>query len=328
MTTLTNKNLKSFQIKEVFDFYRGKRLRSIDRVKGSVEYYSASKVNNGMTDKISNPMFTDVNKIIFTSFGDCFYVANEFTASDEIIILSPKQKELDVYVAFFLVSVLRQLKWKYSFGRKAFTNRFQNEFIKLPVNDKREIDWDFMVQYVKQRLKYIQYQKSIVAKETGLLNTAKYKEFNITDLFTVRGSKKSFTKHDVVAGRYLYITTSNKNNGASGTSSIFTEQGNVITVDSATEGKCFYQPDKFIGSDHVEVLEPKNFQLNKYLGMYFATILNLELFRYSFGRKRAQKRMITGTIYLPYQLDNNQKPQPDLEFMENYIKHLPYSKYI
>ena len=328
MSQLTIKNWESFQINEVFDFYRGKRLKSIDRVEGWVEYYSASQFNNGMTDKISNPLFTDSNKIIFTSFGDCFYVANEFTASDEVIILSPKQRKLDTYIAFFLVSVLRQLKWKYSFGRKAFTNRLQNEFIKLPTNDQRSIDWDIMSQYIKDKLKYIQYKQGTKIQKTGLLNKAKCREFKITDLFTVRGSKKSFTKHDVVAGEYLYITTSNKNNGVSGTSSIFTEEGNVISFDSATEGKCFYQPDKFIGSDHVEILEPKNFQLNKYLGMYFATILNLELFRYSFGRKRAQKRMVVDTIYLPYYLDQNKKPQPDLEFMENYIKHLPYSKYI
>ena len=159
------------------------------------------------------------------------------------------------------------------------------------------------------------------------LDIKNWKEFNILDLFKVRGSKKSFTQHQITQGDYFYITTSNKNNGFSGTSNIFTEKGNVITFDSATDGKCFYQENNFIGSDHVEILEPKNFKLNKFLGMFFITILNMELPRYSFGRKRAQKRMKTGTIYLPYKIENN-KEIPDFEFMEKYIKSLPYSKYI
>ncbi len=155
----------------------------------------------------------------------------------------------------------------------------------------------------------------------------KCKEFDIQDVFIVRGSKKSFTQHQIVTGEYAYITTSNKNNGFFGTSDVYTEEGNVITFDSATDGKCFYQEHAFVGSDHVEILEPKNFELNQYLGLYFITILNMELFRYSFGRKRSQKRMKKDKIYLPYIKEGNEDV-PDFCRMEEYIKCLPYSQHL
>ncbi|MBS9779319.1 MAG: N-6 DNA methylase [Moraxellaceae bacterium] len=150
------------------------------------------------------------------------------------------------------------------------------------------------------------------------------KEFNLTDLFTVRGSKKSFTKHEINDGEYLYVTTSNKNNGVTSTSDMFTENGNVITIDSATDGMAFYQERKFVGSDHVEVLEPIDFKLNVYVALYLTSILNLQTFRYGFGRKRSQTRIRQEKLFLP--IDKNNKP--DWDFMENYIKSLPYAKSI
>lgn len=148
-----------------------------------------------------------------------------------------------------------------------------------------------------------------------------FKEFNLSELFTVRGAKKSFTKNEISHGEYLYVTTSNKNNGITCTSNIYTERGNVITIDSATDGKAFYQESKFVGSDHVEVLEPINFILNKYTALFFTSILNLQVFRYGFGRKRSQTRIRQEKLFLP--IDKN--GSIDWQFMEDYIKSLPYS---
>ena len=265
MNNLDTSLWKWFKLEEVFSLYRGKRNKSLDRIKGNIEYYSASNKNNALTDKISNPFFIDKNKIIFTTFGDCFYVSNEFTASDEIMILEFKKTVLTKEIALFLISILKKLKWKYNFGRKAFSNKLKKEFIKLPINDNGEPDFQFMEDYIKNLAKKINYNKKINFKKTNLLNTVKYRQFNIQDLFKIRGSKKSFTQYEIKDGDYFYITTSNKNNGFSGTSDIFTEKGNIITFDSATEGKCFYQEKDFVGSDHVEILEPKNFTLNRYL---------------------------------------------------------------
>jgi type I restriction-modification system DNA methylase subunit len=162
--------------------------------------------------------------------------------------------------------------------------------------------------------------ESVKVDKALVFDKSNFKEFDLCNLFTVRGSKESYTKKEISYGEYLYITTSNKNNGVSATSNIYTEDSNIITIDSATDGKAFYQAFKFVGSDHVEVLEPINFHLNKYIALFITTILNLQLSKYGFGRKRSQKRIKIEKIFLPY-IGNS----PDFEFMENYIKSLSYS---
>ncbi len=164
-------------------------------------------------------------------------------------------------------------------------------------------------------------KKSLINKKL-ILNLDTWKYFSIDGLFDVIGSK-SITKRDVIEyanGRYPYIVTSSANNGVKGFYNYYTEKGNVLTIDSATIGSCFYQKLNFSASDHVEKLIPK-FKLNIYGAMFLTTIINLEQKRYCYGRKFAQKRIKATKIKLPVR--NNGKL--DLDYMENYIKALPYS---
>ena len=61
-------------------------------------------------------------------------------------------------------------------------------------------------------------------------------------------------------------------------------------------------------------------KFNKYIGLFISTIINLEQARYGYGRKFAQKRIKPTTIKLP-----SKNGKPDYEFMEKFIKSLPYS---
>jgi hypothetical protein len=53
-------------------------------------------------------------------------------------------------------------------------------------------------------------------------------------------------------GEFAYVTTKNTSNGYECSSSECTEKGNIISIDSATNGACFYQEKNFVASDHVE----------------------------------------------------------------------------
>lgn len=140
-----------FTIAETFQVIkRGKRLRGIDRIEGNTTYVSASAFNNGVTDKISNPLFIEEKSIIYTTFGDVYYHHEEFTASDEITIL--KSSNMDQFSALYLVAIMKRLKSKYSFGRKAFYNKLKNEKLKLPVNSKGDIDWEYMSTSIKSMI--------------------------------------------------------------------------------------------------------------------------------------------------------------------------------
>lgn len=144
---LNIKQWKEFRINELFKIIRGKRLVEIDRTSGEIPYYSASDFDNGLTDKIGNPLFIEKDALIYTTFGKCYYVEDKFTASDEISIL--KNENLNIYNGLFIATIITQNKYKYTFGRKAFENRFSENLIKLPINAKGGIDFQFMENYIR-----------------------------------------------------------------------------------------------------------------------------------------------------------------------------------
>lgn len=146
-----------------FSTLRGKRHIEKDRLQGDLPYVSASSFNNGVTDFISNPLFTRKNKLVVTTFCDAYYMESEFTASDEMVLLS--HKKLNKYSGLFIVQTIKSNKNKYAFGRKAFSKRLQEQMILLPIDEKGEPNWEFMENYIKQimnrqKSQIINYYKS------------------------------------------------------------------------------------------------------------------------------------------------------------------------
>lgn len=184
---------------------------------------------------------------------------------------------------------------------------------------------DSIKEYITYRF-YNNLTKTISTKSKNSteikFDIKKWKIFTISSLFDVIGSKTT-PKRDLQAigkGIYPYITTSSVNNGVEGFYNFYTEEGNILVIDSAVKGVCSYQAQKFTASDHVEKLIPK-FELNPYLAMFFITLINLERYRYSYGRKFNQTRIKETEIMLPVDKRND----PNFKFMEDYIKSLQYS---
>jgi len=155
------------------------------------------------------------------------------------------------------------------------------------------------------------------------LNERKWKIFKVEELFEIKGSKTTKVK-DLIASKsedsvYPYVTTKGTNNGVDGFYYHKTEKGNVITFDSATKGYISYQPSDFSASDHVEIMEPIDFTLNKYTASFLITALRKSVgSKFSYGLKLSQKRMRRQSIVLPITIDNT----PDWVFIERYIKEI------
>ncbi len=137
-----------FNYSDLFtNIQRGRRLIENDREDGDVLYFSASEENNGCTDRIANPLFVAADSIIYTTFGDAYYVSGEFTASDEVTIFG--HGELNIMNGVFIATVMSKNKYKYSFGRKAFRNKFMFDLIPLPVDNDLNPNWKFMENYIR-----------------------------------------------------------------------------------------------------------------------------------------------------------------------------------
>jgi len=178
---------------------------------------------------------------------------------------------------------------------------------------------DMLVAYLKERKKSIS-EEPLVHQEVKL-EIDKWQKFKLRDLFEICGTATTplLVLEEYGKGKYPYVTTQATNNGTEGFFDFHSEDGGVLTVDSAVVGYCSYQPLPFSASDHVEKLIPR-FTTNKYVAMFLVTILNLEQYRYNYGRKCSQTRMKEISVKLP-----SKNGKPDFEFMETYIKSLPFS---
>jgi len=153
------------------------------------------------------------------------------------------------------------------------------------------------------------------------------KQSNPKGLFIVKGARKTdkkiLDKENTLGQRqYPYVTTQCTNNGVRGWYDTYVNKGNILTVDSAWLGFCSYQPLDFTASDHVERLLPR-FELDVFRALFLVTVINMEQYRYSYGRKFNQTRIRETIIKLPFR-DN----EIDWNFIENYVKGLNYSKSI
>lgn len=153
------------------------------------------------------------------------------------------------------------------------------------------------------------------------LHTESWKCFRYEELFNIeRGA--GARKEDVSdQGQTVFITSTKSNNGMIGkVDALPAHQGNTITVSrNGSVGDAFYQAEPFCSTEDVHVFNPK-FAMNKYIAMFMLPLIRKEAFKYNYGRKWSLKRMNDSLLKLPIRNESI-----DFEFMENYIKSLPFS---
>ena len=217
------------------------------------------------------------------------------------------------------LAVLKQVSATDEWCAEAY---METDYSQVQETDFKKTIKDYCVYLLANNLRESINNKAL-SNEILNIDTAKWVYFNLSEtLFDITGSKTTppLDIMEAQAGEYPYVTTQATNNGVSAHFDFWTEKGNVITIDSAIIGYSSYQKYNFSASDHVEKLIPK-FDLNPYTAMFLVTILNIEQYRYNYGRKASQSRLKTARIKLPSTADN----QPDWDYMERYIKSLPYS---
>lgn len=212
-----------------------------------------------------------------------------------------------------------------SIETKEITLNILNDLtIPLPLNSKNEIDIkqvDKFIDNLKANIKFKSLINNINAKPLDL-NMEEWREYKLEDIFDIRGCNgtklSEATKRQY--GRYPFITNQSVNNGVYDTYDTYTEEGNVLVVDSVCYGKVWYIEDNFATIKGVSKMVAK-FKMNKYVGLFISTLLNHTLEgQYNFNRKFSIERIKQTKIKLPTKDD-----KVDVEFIEKYIKSLRYS---
>jgi type I restriction-modification system DNA methylase subunit len=143
---------KYFTLRELFNIKKGKRLTKKDILIGNTPFISASEFNNGLTAKIDHPPIFKGNTITVNydgSVGMAFYQPRDYFALDSVNILEPKF-DLDVYIAMFLITVIKKEKYRFNYGLKWTKKRMEKSKIKLPVTTDGNPDWEYMRKFIKK----------------------------------------------------------------------------------------------------------------------------------------------------------------------------------
>lgn len=289
----------------------------------AIRYITRTGENNGcecLADKheIDSSYIEKGNAItIGDTTATCFYQDEDFVTGDHMVVIRA-DAWLNRYTALYIVTKLKAEQYRYSYGRAYLKDRISDTFMLLPTKEDETPDWQFMKDYIKSL-----YHKPVTTKNKSKrslsLNVSEWKEFCIKDIFECNTTILSI-KSELTDGTIPFVSRTAENNGVGGYVEIEDDKltdGNCLTI--GAEGICsFYQPVKFATGN--KVYQIRNDNLNPYVGLFVSTVLNMEKYRYSYGRARVLGNLKEELIRLPATIDG----APDWQFMEDYIKSLPY----
>ena len=294
----------------------------------TIKFISRTEMNNGCDCYVLNNDLTGIEEGNAIAIGDttatCFYQSERFICGDHMVIC--RAGWLNKYTALFVLSILKQEKYKYSYGRAFKMDLISSTVIKLPATADGSPDWDFMEQYIKSlNHKPLTTQNS---HPQHSLNIDSWQKFSVRDLFEVKYGINMELNACVLAedgdcSAINFVARTEDNNGVS--AKVYPVEGKIPQpagiITCAGGGSVlstFLQEKPFYSGRDLYLLIPK-YSMGKAAKLFIITIIKANKYRYSYGRQ--------ANVTLPYLellLPTTSNGKPDFEFMENYIKSLPY----
>lgn len=161
-------------------------------------------------------------------------------------------------------------------------------------------------------------------KKIEKLEEKEWKEFFLINIFDNIQRGKRLTKNNQINGKFPYISSTSLNNGVDnfiGNKKDVRTFSKCLTIaNSGSVGSSFYQPYKFVASDHITHLKKES--MNKYIYLFISTLTNRFSEKYNFNREINDPRISREKIFLPI----NDSGEPDYKYMEQYTKNMIYKK--
>lgn len=283
---------------------------------GTTPLISSKGTNNGILGYVNKkPSYKNVISVPRTgTICYAYYQEIPCCINSDCIVLIPKKK-LSPNEMIFISLLIRKQAFKYSYGRKVTPRRLGNT--KIPEEFPKWV-------YKNRKFDYSKVSDSINKKKLNIYNK-KWSYFKYSKVFVIE--RGHYNKRPETLGNINFISASMHNNGVTDkVSSIGLEKkynGNCITVvNNGHAGEAFYQKMDFTCSHDVNIVRLKDEEMNIYIAMFLIPLFRKEKYRFNYGRKWRFERMMKSKIKLPI----NNIYEPDWDFMEDYIKSIPYSK--
>lgn len=305
------------KISELFIMHQGNGFELYNMViadENNINFVSRTAQNNGVVAKVCKDEVKEpfpagyITVALGGSVLSSFVQIKPFYTSYHIMVLEPKREMMFSEKLFYCMCIQKNA-YRYSYGRQA--NKTLKDIV-LP---------DEVPLWAKEcRIQSIttQYEKKVID-----LNIKKWNSYTMGSLFDfVKG--KRLTKSDIIPGDTNFLGAISENNGVrERITTTYFWKPNCITVNyNGSVGEAFYQSESFWASDDVNILYAKEFwKLNKYVAIFIVTVIKANKYRFGYGRKWTLEKMKETVLKLP----SKKNGTPDFEFMEQYIKSLPYS---
>ncbi|MFZ2499583.1 restriction endonuclease subunit S [Methanosarcina sp.] len=318
---------------------------------GDINFISRDSKNNGCVGTVGkyNDMEPFEEGLITVSLGGSFLLSSflqpkRFYTAQNVAVLTPKN-EMTVNEMIYYCKCLSMNRFKYSaFGREA-NKTLKN--LKVPCTVPLWVQENNIKDISEIKKPFCENNLSLEKLKMEFLQKAsKWKKFKYegnTGVFTIKGGYYNKKPEHTEKGNVPFIGAIGSSNGITDYYSLYDIEnnhkddrginhplsrkifkGNSLTVvnNGASVGCAFYQENDFTCSHDINVLYLKNREWNKYIALFISTLIQLEKYRWTYGRKWRPIRMRQSEIKLP--VDSN--GEIDWDFMENFIKGLPYSK--
>ncbi len=278
----------------------------------SINFVSRKTTRNGVVarvKKIENIEPYPKGAITVTLGGSYLLTAyvqqREFYTAQNIRVLIPK-KNMTIEEKLFYCYAISLNRFKYqAFGREA--NKTFDD-LEIP---------ETVPEWVRNKKIYLDDFKGNNKKKSKVkLDNMKY--FNLIDYFEMFAGKY-YDKDLYKEGNTPLISASDLNNGIQEMISLEAK----FPKNSLTIGKIgittFYQPKDFLATSDVTVLVPKFKEFNVNVGLFLKTLIELEKYKWSYGRQIRLEDCKKLRIKLPSK-DN----KPDWKYMEQYMEQYSY----
>lgn len=140
-----------FRLDHLFEIKKGRRLTKANMRPGETAFIGAVDDNNGLTNRVSAVPAHPENTITVNYNGngvaEAFYQPKPYRCSDDVHALYPRF-EMDIWVGLFICAVVRQEKYRFSYGRKWHLERMRAALIRLPTKESQP-DWALMRNFMR-----------------------------------------------------------------------------------------------------------------------------------------------------------------------------------
>lgn len=347
-------NWIEFQVGELFKIEKGNTLSSEDReiYMGDIPCINGTADNNGVMCYLSKEIIEKgfklhtVPSLTLSRVGNAgmtFVQTRDYVVADNAFSLHLFEPR-SMFVYMFLSTILNKEIFKYSYGRTVTIEKYKRLKIKLPAQKEGLPDWDFMENYIKSI-----YCKPIFTKnklgDTPILDKCNWKEFKIEDIFLIKYGVNLELNTCVETNIYNndsvnFVSRTSDNNGVSARvnlkEGIKPQKSGLITVaGGGSVLSTFYQNEPFYSGRDLYVLDTKE-PLSKETKFFLITIIEKNKYKYNYGRqanktlskleiKLPVKHNADGTVYIDSMKKYSEYGyMPDWQFMEGYIKALPF----